>query len=334
MSFVRRSEDTLITILRNHDYALALSPGFFFMYAHTGFLRALDELGALRVTHISGASAGSIAGGFYASGMSTTEMTDALFELRREDMWDIGGFAGLLKGQLMQSQLEKRLLVKNMEECRLPLGVTAYDVFRFETKCINKGDLASSIRASCCVPVLFQPVLIDGWPCVDGGTFDWNGAMALSGVPNSNLLVNVLCGRSQLLQFPLANNPALCKRKDIQVLSLVYENVPRVSPFSMQTTGPQAFDAARQATKRLLSEVTLTSMQKFGPNHWFIVIDGSLKDLPLQVSLLPNDLGADAPLQSRKKRKKLAVTVVAQKRNTRSSCQREKSTRIRLSKSK
>lgn len=305
MSIVRNEVNPslpIAEILEKNDYALALSPGFFFMYAHTGFLCALDEMRALkRVTHISGTSAGAIAGGFFASGMSTEYMMSALFELRREDMWDIGGVAGLLKGQLMQSQLEKRLLVKNIEECKIPLGVTAYDVLRFETQCLIKGDLASSIRASCCVPLLFQPVMVNGWPYVDGGTFDWNGAMALPGVPSSNLVVNVLCGRSQLLKTPLASNPALRHRTDIKVISLVYENIPRVSPFSMQTTGPLAFEAARQVTRRVLSQTTWAMLQEHGPNHWFVVIDGNLMT---QVSLEPTTRTVEEEPKKKKSRRR------------------------------
>lgn len=72
------------------------------------------------------------------------------------------------------------------------IGITAWDLFGFNTKIIQSGDLATAIRASCTFPLLFQPVLIDGSICIDGGVFDKSGMMALPGVPSSNLVVNIL----------------------------------------------------------------------------------------------------------------------------------------------
>jgi NTE family protein len=161
----------LLDILKE-SYALSLSPGFFQFYAEMGILHALEETKALKVTHVSGASAGALVGGFLASGVKPSKMKKMVFSISREDVWDVGIGFGLLKGQFFQNKLEEFLPIKTFDQCKIPLGVTAYDVYRFRTNCIEKGDLATAIRASCCFPVLFAPVMIDSYPHIDGGVHD------------------------------------------------------------------------------------------------------------------------------------------------------------------
>ncbi|MEG2700053.1 MAG: patatin-like phospholipase family protein, partial [Hungatella sp.] len=57
------------------SYGLALSGGGTRGAAHVGILKALEEANLLP-NSIAGTSAGSIAAGLYASGMSITEMCD------------------------------------------------------------------------------------------------------------------------------------------------------------------------------------------------------------------------------------------------------------------
>lgn len=204
------SHSLLKSLLVNNEYSLALSPGFFRFYALIGIIHALDEANCLNVTHVSGASAGALVGGFLASGMKPCDMIEKVLEIRREDIWDMVGIGGLLKGQLFQQLLERHLPVKNMEDCPIPVGVTVWDVLKFRTKIITSGNLATAMRASCTFPLLFQPVVIDNSICIDGGVFDHSGLMALPGVPKSNFIVNIACDEATIAtnlekQFPLCN---------------------------------------------------------------------------------------------------------------------------------
>ena len=81
----------LSSILKNEDYGLALAPGFFCFYAEMGVLHAFEEQSCLRPTHVSGSSAGALVGGFLAAGMKPREMRAPVFEMKREDIWDMGG---------------------------------------------------------------------------------------------------------------------------------------------------------------------------------------------------------------------------------------------------
>ena len=69
-------------------YCLAMAPGFFRKYAYVGALSALEEAGHWRVLTCAGSSAGAIVSAFVGAGFTPVEMTDALFNLRREDFWD------------------------------------------------------------------------------------------------------------------------------------------------------------------------------------------------------------------------------------------------------
>lgn len=180
--------------MSDNNYALGLSPGFFRFYALTGVLHAMEEANCLHASHVSGASAGALVGGFYASGLAPSEMIKSLFDIERSDVWDIGGIGGLLQGKMFHEILERVLPVKKIEDCKIPFGATAFDLLRFRTKLLHEGCLATAIRASCTFPGLFQPVIIDSSPHIDGGVFDDVGLMALPGVPTSKLVVNVVCG--------------------------------------------------------------------------------------------------------------------------------------------
>lgn len=144
------------------------------------------------MSHASGSSAGALVAGFLAAGMSPSNMIDHVLSIQRTDIWDMGGYGGLLKGELAQELIERFLPVQTFEECPIPLGVTAWELFRFRTKIITSGHLATAIRASLTFPLLFQPVKVDNTVCIDGGIFDNYGLMALPDVPESNLIVNVI----------------------------------------------------------------------------------------------------------------------------------------------
>ena len=68
----------LFDLLSNKEFGLALSPGFFRIYLIVGILHAMDDCGVLNPTCVSGSSAGAMAGGFLASGLSPEEMIGKL----------------------------------------------------------------------------------------------------------------------------------------------------------------------------------------------------------------------------------------------------------------
>ena len=203
-------------------------------------------------------------------------MKKMVFSISREDVWDVGIGFGLLKGQFFQNKLEEFLPIKTFDQCKIPLGVTAYDLYRFRTNCIEKGDLATAIRASCCFPVLFAPVMIDSYPHIDGGVHDAVGLMALPGVPESKLILNVLCGRSRLSCSVLPD-----KFKDCRLITLVMDNAPFVNPFNMKEMGPVAYSSSKAAM--LTALCGSGHIQQLSHNHWCVFVDCSQKNIPATI---------------------------------------------------
>lgn len=156
--------------------------------------------------------------------------------------------------------------MRTFEEASIPIGITAWELFQFRTKLISSGDLATAIRASCTFPGLFAPVLVDGSLCIDGGVFDDGGCMALPGIPESELVVNIVCGRNRLGSSILPE-----KFKHARLLTLVMDNIPSVSPFTMSSHGPIAYKVARIATYKALHS---SHTQQLSKNHWCCFIDG------------------------------------------------------------
>ena len=77
-----------------------------------------------------------------------------------EEFDELGEFIDFLKSNLKS---------KKLEELQIPLIITATDLDHGRLVHFHKGDIAERVAASCCMPVLFAPVNIDGTHYVDGG---------------------------------------------------------------------------------------------------------------------------------------------------------------------
>jgi NTE family protein len=232
--------------LKDEPFTLTLSSGFFGFFAHTGFLAALEEED-LKPTLVTGSSAGALAGGSWAAGVSAEDIRKDLFSLTKEEFWDPGIGPGLLKGDLFKNRLEKLLPVKNMNETKIPFKASAFDFFGQRTKVLDTGDLSKVIRASCAVPFLFQPVWIEKKPYLDGGIRD---RPALDGVPaNNRVLYHHLISNSwwrfhskECTRFPIREN----------MHTIAIKNLPKMGPNKL-ANGEKAYQKAYTETKKLLN---------------------------------------------------------------------------------
>lgn len=237
------TQPKLVDWLRERPFALAMSSGFFGFFAHCGMLTVLEDEGLLP-TRLSGSSAGALVAGAWASGVDAPTFSRELHVLRREDFWDPRLGAGLLAGRLFRARLEATLAARSFDACRVPLAVSAFEVLRRRTRILDSGDLAAAIHASCAVPFLFHPVVIDRVPLVDGGVSDRPG---LAGMPHGErVFFHHLASRS-----PWRTTLEVPRREGM--IALVIDGLPRLGPFRLEI-GPRAFEAARAATKRALRQ--------------------------------------------------------------------------------
>ena len=147
----------------------ALSGGFIKGFAHLGVMQALLEHD-IRPDVLSGVSAGALAGVFYADG---NEPHDVLRFFAGHTFQDLTKLVipkvGLFELDEFIDFLRTNLKAKRLEQLKTPLIVTATDLDHGRLVHFHKGDIAERVAASCCMPVLFAPVCIDGTNYVDGG---------------------------------------------------------------------------------------------------------------------------------------------------------------------
>lgn len=161
----------LTTIFKSKPYriGIALSGGGIKGLCHAGVLKALEEQG-IRPDILSGVSAGAVVGALYADGYSPDEIAKLFEDISFRRMTKIqipdGGF---FKIDTFQKFLSKKLRAKTFDELKIPLRVIATDLDKGQSVMFSNGNLIDPIIASCSIPVLFSPKVIDGVHYVDGG---------------------------------------------------------------------------------------------------------------------------------------------------------------------
>lgn len=233
--------------LRSEPFTLAMSSGFFGFFAHTGMMIALEER-AIRPAAITGSSAGALVGGAVASGLTASALRDVLLSLDRRDFWDPitprdWRRAGYLRGELFVAKLESLLPRARIEDCEVPLAISAFAIRQRQTVVLSRGPLASAIAASCAVPIMFAPVLREGVWLWDGGIRDRPG---LAGTDAPRVLYHHLTSRS-----PWRTKSMLVPPSRDGLTTLAIDELPRSGPTKL-ALGPSIVARARDATHRAL----------------------------------------------------------------------------------
>ena len=171
--------------------------------AHVGVLKVLEEL-RVPVECIAGTSMGALVGGGYAAGLPLDEMEAFLLSIDWQAV--IGGAGqwrlepieqkrngviysnsldmGLVEGELrMESGLVNTNNIENLlrqyvaaarrvpdfDNLPIPFRAVATDMVSGEMVALEKGDLATALRASMAIPGAFAPVLSGDLILADGG---------------------------------------------------------------------------------------------------------------------------------------------------------------------
>lgn len=181
---------------------LALSGGGIKGYAHVGVLEVLEREN-IGIAGIVGTSMGAIVGSLYASGKSVEELNAIIkdtdlgalvtatgtryFYLSENAAQDVSmirpeihsdkdgmvvGPLGIVPGTAVLeyiAQLLSNVTVTDFSQLPIPFAAVATDLATGEKVVLRRGSLASAVRASMSLPVVFDPWEIDGRLLIDGG---------------------------------------------------------------------------------------------------------------------------------------------------------------------
>lgn len=150
---------------------IALSGGGARGIIHIGVLKALDDAG-IKPACISGTSMGAIVGGLYAGGVSPEAMLKLISGRSFLKMFSLKpSFSGLLEMKYLKTVLQDHL-PERFDQLDIPFYACATNLSKHERVLFSEGPLYRAIIASASIPLLFEPVLIDGDAHVDGGVID------------------------------------------------------------------------------------------------------------------------------------------------------------------
>ena len=150
---------------------LALSGGGAKGFAHLGVFKLLEESG-LKPDIISGTSAGSLMGVLFADGYSADEIKNMFIGREFSEFAQLQiPKSGLFNYDRFQEFLKRHLRSKRIEDLPIPTVIVATDLDRGCSHEFRSGPIVEAVTASCCMPIVFSPVLINGVHYVDGGLF-------------------------------------------------------------------------------------------------------------------------------------------------------------------
>jgi NTE family protein len=243
---------------------LVLSGGGARGAAHIGVLKVLEEL-RVPIDCIAGTSMGSIVGGAYATGMSTSDMeklvggltTGTIFKERppRQDLAirrkiddhtnlftpEIGVRSdGLLlpKGAVSGVQLETVLRqlanapgYRNFDTLPIPYRAVATDLVAGTPVVFSQGELANVMRASMSVPGAVAPTEYEGKLLVDGGLTD-NLPVDVARAMGADIIIAVNLGTPLMKREELTSIIGVTG----QMLNILTEQNVRASLASLRPT--------------------------------------------------------------------------------------------------
>ncbi len=172
--------------------------------AHVGVIRWFEEH-RIPIDVAAGTSMGGLIGGAFASGMDAAELDEMVRTLNWDELFGASSFAfknvrrktdaraypsrlefGLKRGVVPPSSLNNgeqvdlllgRIAapyhdIRTFDELPTPFRAVAVDLLSATQVVLDRGSLASAMRATMSLPLIFPPVQLGGRVLVDGGTMN------------------------------------------------------------------------------------------------------------------------------------------------------------------
>ncbi len=138
-------------------------------FAHLGVAQALYEH-EIRPQVISGTSAGAIVGAFLAAGYLPKRTYEIISEIQFLKYFRPAiSFSALIKLEKISKLLLEYFPENSFEALEVPLTIAVTNYTKGEINYFTDGELIKPMLASASIPVVFQPIEINGDKMIDGG---------------------------------------------------------------------------------------------------------------------------------------------------------------------
>lgn len=149
--------------------AVALGGGGAKGFAHIGVLKVLESHG-LKPRIVTGTSAGSFVGAMYASGKSPFDLQEVALALQESDIRDLTlSTQGFIEGQRLQDFVNRQVGNRTLQQFPIRFAAIATYMDTGKKAAFITGNAGQAVRASCSIPNVFLPAVIQGVRYVDGG---------------------------------------------------------------------------------------------------------------------------------------------------------------------
>ena len=177
---------------KKYRLGVALSGGGARGFAHAGALMAIEEAG-LRPDIIAGVSAGSVAAVLYAGGVTPMGIATLFAKTSFRDFTELSiGQCGIFKLDKFARFIVRALGgPRRLEDLRIPVYIGATDLDSACPVAFHTGEIGPRLTASCSIPIVFKPVVIDGVNYVDGGVLRNHPAWMLRDKCDTLIGINV-----------------------------------------------------------------------------------------------------------------------------------------------
>ncbi|MBS1651027.1 MAG: patatin-like phospholipase family protein [Bacteroidetes bacterium] len=218
----------------NLNYSLCLSGGGARGMAHIGIAKALNNYG-VKINAISGTSAGAFLAAFLANNTSPFELEEIIlsqlskpklqFKKIKHGIFDTDFIETILTKNLKNTLIENSLI-------QLFINATNYDTAAGLT--FNKGNIIDAVVASCSIPIVFKPRVINSEPMVDGGL-----SCNLNVNPLLNLGYPIIAANVNPISKYESNNSAIKQLDRVIHLALRTHIVPSIQSSAIFIEPPE-----------------------------------------------------------------------------------------------
>lgn len=156
--------------MKDKKIGLALGSGGARGVAHIGIIKALEEEG-IKPDYITGCSMGAVVGACYAAGMTADEMKEAVMQIKPINLIDVNLNLrqSVLKGNKVYDMLIQKIGSVRFDELKIPFQCVASDMLSNKLILLKEGEVATAVRASSAIPLVFSPVKYEDKLLIDGG---------------------------------------------------------------------------------------------------------------------------------------------------------------------